>query len=53
MSRAYYALYKRLIERKQEDEATITLMVDDAYEKKRLTTDEYNKLVDLIGEVYG
>lgn len=52
MSYAYYALYKRLIERKQEDEATITMMVDDAHNKQRLNLDEYTKLVDLIGKYY-
>lgn len=52
MSYAYFSLYQRLINRKTYDEATITLMVDDAYDKKRLTTDEYNTLVDLIGELY-
>ena len=53
MSYAFSSLYTRLIKRKAYDEATITLMVDDAYDKKRLTTDEYNQLVNLIGEVYG
>lgn len=53
MSYAYFSLYKRVINRKTYDESTITLMVDDAHEKGRLTDSEYNLLVDLIDRVYG
>ena len=53
MSYAYFSFYQRVINRKTHDEATITLMVDDAHNKERLTDNEYNLLVDLIDRVYG
>lgn len=53
MSYAYFSLYQRVINRRTYDEQTITLMVDDAHNKERLTDTEYNDLVDLIDLVYG
>ena len=52
MSLAYYHLYERQIKRKTYTEERITEMIGDTRDKGRLTDSEYNRLVDLIAEVY-
>ena len=52
MSKAFYSLYKRAIQRKDYTEERITELVDDAHNKGRLTDGEYDELVALIATVY-